>query len=175
MEFGYPRPQLERPQWTSLNGPWRFCLDNERRFTNPPDIETWPAKITVPYPPESEASGIGDRSFHYVCWYERDFDVKPGSRRVLLHFGAVDYAAKVWVNGCLAVEHEGGHTPFTADITKLLKASGRLVVTVRVEDDPLDLLKPRGKQDWQAEPHAIWYPRTTGIWQTVWLETVAST
>jgi len=175
VEFGYPRPQLQRPQWTSLNGPWRFCLDNERRFSNPSDVEVWPAQITVPYPPESVASGIGDRSFHFVCWYQREFDVKPGSKRVLLHFGAVDYAAKVWVNGCLAVEHEGGHTPFTADITNLLKGSGRQVVTVRVEDDPLDLQKPRGKQDWQREPHAIWYPRTTGIWQTVWLETVAPT
>ena len=175
MEFGYPRPQMERPQWTSLNGPWRFCFDNERRHSSPSDIEVWPARINVPFPPESEASGIGDRSFHMACWYEREFDVKPNDQRVLLHFGAVDYAARVWVNGRLAAEHEGGHTPFSADITKLLRLSGRQVVTVRVEDDPHDLAKPRGKQDWQAEPHAIWYPRTTGIWQTVWLETVAPT
>jgi beta-galactosidase/beta-glucuronidase len=175
LEFGYPRPQMERPQWTSLNGPWRFCFDNERRHSSPSDIEVWPARINVPFPPESEASGIGDRSFHIACWYEREFDVKPGDQRVLLHFGAVDYAARVWVNGRLAAEHEGGHTPFSADITKLLRPSGRQVVTVRVEDDPHDLAKPRGKQDWQAEPHAIWYPRTTGIWQTVWLETVAPT
>jgi beta-galactosidase/beta-glucuronidase len=176
LEFGYPRPQLERPEWTSLNGPWRFCLDNERRHSHPAEIETWPRQITVPYPPESEASGIGDRSFHEVCWYEREFDVRPAdARRVILHFGAVDYSARVWVNGKLAAEHEGGHTPFSADITRLLRAGAHQTVTVRVEDDPHDLAKPRGKQDWQAEPHAIWYPRTTGIWQTVWLETVGAT
>ena len=176
MEFGYPRPQLERPEWTSLNGPWRFCLDNERRHSHPAEIENWPARITVPYPPESKASGIGDRSFLTVCWYQREFDAHPAEgRRVILHFGAVDYSAQVWVNGRLAAEHEGGHTPFSADITRLLKPAGRQTVSVRVEDDPHDLAKPRGKQDWQAEPHAIWYPRTTGIWQTVWLETVAST
>ena len=175
MDFGYPRPQLERPHWTSLNGPWRFCLDPERRHAHPSDLHHWPVTITVPYPPESEASGIGDRSFHTVCWYEREFEVRAEGRRVILHFGAVDYAARVWVNGRLAAEHEGGHTPFSADVTALLQAGARQVVTVRVEDDPHDLAKPRGKQDWQAEPHSIWYPRTTGIWQTVWLETVART
>jgi hypothetical protein len=175
LEFGYPRPQLERPSWTSLNGPWRFCFDPERRYSNPSDIETWPARITVPYPPESKASGLGDRGFHHTVWYERDFDVEPGAGRVILHFGAVDYAAKVWVNGALAAEHEGGHTPFSADITVLLRRTGRQLVTLQVVDDPHDLAKPRGKQDWQAEPHAIWYPRTTGIWQTVWLEVVSRT
>jgi beta-galactosidase/beta-glucuronidase len=84
----------------------------------------------------------------------------------------VDYAARVWINGCLAVTHEGGHTPFWADITDMLKPSGEQTVTVQVEDDPHELAKPRGKQDWQLEPHAIWYPRTTGIWQTVWIERV---
>jgi beta-galactosidase/beta-glucuronidase len=175
LDFGYPRPQLERPAWTSLNGPWRFCLDNERRYSSPAEIEHWPARIVVPFPPESQASGIGDRSFHTVCWYERDLDVEAVGKRVILHFGAVDYSARVWVNGCLAAEHEGGHTPFSADITSLLRPTGRQKVTVRVEDDPHDLAKPRGKQDWQAAPHGIWYPRTTGIWQTVWLEAVSAT
>jgi hypothetical protein len=175
LEFGYPRPQLERPDWTSLNGTWRFCFDNERRYSQPSDIEAWPTEITVPYPPESQASGIGDRGFHHACWYERDVDVRADGKRVILHFGAVDYAAQVWVNGRLAVVHEGGHTPFSADITKHLRAHGKQTVTVQVEDDPFDLAKPRGKQDWQAEPHAIWYPRTTGIWQTVWLEVVSQT
>ena len=78
-----------------------------------------------------------------------------------------------WVNGQLAATHEGGHTPFSADITSLLDPSGRQKVTVMVVDDPHDLTKPRGKQDWQKEPHSIWYPRTTGIWQTVWLERVS--
>ena len=99
----------------------------------------------------------------------------PGGDRVILRFGAVDYSAQVWVNGRAAVTHEGGHTPFWADITDLLDGSGRQTVTVRAEDDPSELAKPRGKQDWQAEPHSIWYPRTTGIWQTVWFERVAAT
>src|SRR6185312_1522804 len=80
--------------------------------------------------------------------------------------------AEVWVNDYLVACHQGGHTPFTADITFALRESGTQTVTVRVEDDPHDLAKPRGKQDWQLEPHSVWYPRTTGIWQTVWLEVV---
>src|SRR5205823_9371603 len=92
-----------------------------------------------------------------------------------LHFGAVDYAAAVWVNGHVAVRHQGGYTPFRADVTDLLAPSGLQVVVVRAEDDPHDLGKPRGKQDWQREPHSIWYPRTTGIWQTVWFERVSCT
>ncbi|MGN6703393.1 MAG: glycoside hydrolase family 2 protein, partial [Burkholderiaceae bacterium] len=135
----------------------------------------WSHEILVPYPPESENSGIGDRGFHSVCWYEREFEIQAEGQRVLLHFGAVDYAARVWVNGHLVAEHEGGHTPFQADITNVLDASGRQTVTVWVEDDPHDLAKPRGKQDWQLEPHSIWYPRTTGIWQSVWVERVART
>jgi hypothetical protein len=175
LDFGYPRPQLQRPEWISLNGTWRFRYDDERVFSLPSEIHDWPLDILVPYPPESRASGIGDRNFHRACWYQRDFYLPRADERVILRFGAVDYSAKVWVNGCLAVIHEGGHTPFSADITDLLDASGRQTVTVFVEDDPHDLTKPRGKQDWQLEPHSIWYPRTTGIWQTVWLERVART
>ncbi|SEO74932.1 glycoside hydrolase family 2 TIM barrel-domain containing protein [Nitrosovibrio sp. Nv6] len=172
MEFAYPRPQMQRSNWTSLNGTWRFCYDDAGEFALPSQITTWPLKITVPFPPESEASGIGDRGFHPLCWYERDFDCEPSPGRVILRFGAVDYAARVWINGCLAVTHEGGHTPFWADITHMLNSSGSQRVTVQVDDDPHELAKPRGKQDWQLEPHAIWYPRTTGIWQTVWIERV---
>jgi hypothetical protein len=175
LDFAYPRPQLQRPDWISLNGTWRFRYDDERAFSMPSEIHDWPLEILVPYPPESIASGIGDRGFHRACWYQRDFYVPVADERVILRFGAVDYSAKVWVNGCLAVIHEGGHTPFSADITELLDRSGRQNVTVLVEDDPHDLTKPRGKQDWQLEPHSIWYPRTTGIWQTVWLERVSRT
>jgi beta-galactosidase/beta-glucuronidase len=176
LNFAYPRPQLHREKWVSLNGQWRFCFDDDQKYTLPSDIESWPLAITVPFPPESEASGIGDRGFHRACWYERDFDYQPNAdERLILRFGAVDYSARVWVNGRLAVTHEGGHTPFSADITHLLEESGRQTVTVYVLDDPHDLTKPRGKQDWQLEPHSIWYPRTTGIWQTVWLEPVPRT
>jgi len=169
----YPRPQLERAHWLCLDGSWRFAFDSERRYSDPSQIDQWPLTIKVPFPPESEASGIADTSFHTACWYERDFDLPQAGGRVILHFGAVDYVARVWVNGRYITSHEGGHTPFHADITSVLVASGPQRVTVFVEDDPHDLAKPRGKQDWQIEPHAIWYPRTTGIWQTVWLERVS--
>lgn len=172
MQHGYPRPQLQRADWLCLNGTWRFRLDNDGAFNFPADVDRWPLEITVPYPPESRASGVGDTGFHKVCWYERDFQLAPADGRVILHFGAVDYGARVWVNGHLAVTHEGGHTPFWADITDMLRPDGRQTVTVRAEDDPHDLAKPRGKQDWQLEPHSIWYPRTSGIWQTVWVERV---
>ena len=135
--------------------------------------------IEVPFPPESARSGIGDRGFHNACWYEREFEIPPGfvghGKRVLLHFGAVDYLARVWVNDVAVATHEGGHTPFTADVTRALLPSGSQRVRVWAEDDPHDLEKPRGKQDWQLHPHGIWYPRTTGIWQTVWIESVPST
>ena len=137
---------------------------------------TWSGDIRVPYPPESELSGVNDPGFHPVVWYRRSFSPPESWRdgRVILHFGAVDYRARVWVNGQLVAEHEGGHTPFSADITDVL-GDGEQEVVVRAEDDPLDLEKPRGKQDWQPEPHGIWYPRTSGIWQSVWLERVADT
>jgi len=174
-DFMYPRPQLVRDQWHSLNGKWRFCFDDERRFRFPMTPVEWTHEIEVPFPPESKASGIGDRGFHKVCWYQRDFHILADGGKVILHFGAVDYHARVWVNNQLVAEHEGGHTPFSADITCALDGSGTQTVTVYVEDDPQDLAKPRGKQDWQLEPHSLWYPRTTGIWQTVWLERVAHT
>ncbi len=178
-EMAYPRPQLERPQWVSLNGKWKFFFDPEQRFRQPSELTEWPHTILVPFAPESRASGIGDTGFHRACWYEREFEYeKPAhkeSGRVILHFGAVDYFARVWINNMLAIEHEGGHTPFSVDITMLLRESSTQRITVRAEDDPEDLEKPRGKQDWQREPHGIWYPRTTGIWQTVWLESVPET
>ncbi len=177
MTTAYPRPQLVRKHWISLNGEWRFLFDDDVLFEQPSDITDWPLKIKVPFPPESMTSGIGDRGFHLACWYQRDFTLKLENSnindRVLLHFGAVDYAAKVWVNGLLVVTHEGGHTPFSADITFALNDDGMQIVTVMAEDDPQDLSKPRGKQDWQLEPHSIWYPRTTGIWQGVWFEQVS--
>jgi beta-galactosidase/beta-glucuronidase len=132
--------------------------------------------IVVPYPPESPASGIRDETFHPVVWYRREFAGHCAAGRLLvLHFGAVDYRATVWVNGQLVVKHEGGHTPFHADITEVLRAEGDQEVVVRAEDQPHDLEQPRGKQDWQVQPHAIWYRRTTGIWQPVWLEEVSAT
>ncbi len=174
--YGYPRPQLERAEWTCLNGQWDFALDPEGCWSDPGDA-TWNAQITVPYSPETAASGIGNTGFYRACWYRRTFDapeLKSGER-LILHFGAVDQAATVWVNDRMAARHEGGYTPFKADITRFLTPSGPQVIVVRAEDDPHDLAKPRGKQDWLLEPHSIWYPRTTGIWQTVWMERVPAT
>ncbi|MDB5934763.1 MAG: glycoside hydrolase family 2 [Massilia sp.] len=174
-QFEYPRPQMVRDRWISLNGPWKFMYDDERRCAMPDCVDGWTHEIMVPFAPETEASGIGDTGFHAVCWYRREFSLKPGEGRTILHFGAVDYAARIWVNDHLVAEHEGGHTPIRADITAVMKGDGVQVITVWVEDDPHDLAKPRGKQDWLLEPHSIWYPRTTGIWQSVWVEQVAST
>jgi beta-galactosidase/beta-glucuronidase len=174
-QFEYPRPQLVRDRWINLNGKWRFRYDDEMRCKMPGDVHDWTHEINVPFAPETRASGIGDTGFHRACWYERDFSIQPTPGRTILHFGAVDYFARVWVNRHLVAEHEGGHTPFAADITSALNPDGKQTVTVFVEDDPTDLAKPRGKQDWLLEPHSIWYPRTTGIWQTVWLEQVAPT
>jgi beta-galactosidase/beta-glucuronidase len=172
----YPRPQLQRAEWMSLNGAWDFALDHQAVWTQPAQV-TWHSTITVPFSPETRASGIEDTGFYRACWYRRSFDppsLRPGER-LLLHFGAVDYAATVWVNGHVVTRHEGGYTPFTIDMTENLIADHPQVIVVRAEDDPHDLAKPRGKQDWLLDPHAIWYPRTTGIWQTVWCERVGPT
>jgi beta-galactosidase/beta-glucuronidase len=174
-QFEYPRPQLVRDQWMNLNGKWRFRFDDEIQFKLPDQVRDWTHEINVPFAPETELSGIGDTGFHRACWYQREFELKPHAGRTILHFGAVDYRAKVWINGHLVAEHEGGHTSFEADITMEMNPAGKQLLTVFVEDDPADLEKPRGKQDWLLEPHSIWYPRTTGIWQTVWVEQVANT
>ena len=168
---GYPRPQLRRSSWISLNGPWDFAVDEEERWSHPRDVG-WTARIVVPFSPETEASGIGIASFVPVCWYRRAVDLPEANdgNRLLLHFGAVDYVATVWVQGQRVATHEGGYTPFSCDITEW--AGQAVEIVVRAFDDPHDLAKPRGKQDWQLQPHSIWYPRTSGIWQTVWLELV---
>ena len=175
----HPRPQLERPSWRDLSGQWRFAFDDAAAWREPDDVR-FNLEITVPYAPESPASGIADQGFHAVVWYNTTVQLQPTEQpkdgsRLLLHFGAVDYAARVWANGKLVAEHRGGHTPFWADVTEAVEGTNALEITVRAEDDPLDLAKPRGKQDWQLTPHEIWYPRTTGIWQQVWLEIVPET
>ncbi len=179
----HPRPQLTRERWFNLSGQWQFCYDDrdvglDRRWHESwdPSAGVVERTIVVPFPPESAASGIGDTGYHRVLWYRRTFIAPhaPGER-LLLHFGAVDYSAQVWVNGHLVAEHRGGHTPFSADVTGVLVDSADQVVVVRAVDDPHDLEQPRGKQDWQEKPHAIWYERTSGIWKTVWLEPVPAT
>lgn len=170
----HPQPQFQRSDWQSLNGPWEFDFDDADRGL----AEDWsqPARkftrtITVPFAFESKLSGIGDSSFHPVVWYRRSFTPPPAwkGRRVLLHFGAVDYHAMVWVNGRMAGEHEGGSTPFRFDITPHLKP-GANTITLRAFDPPEDRAIPRGKQYWEPKSRGIFYTRTSGIWQSVWLE-----
>ena len=172
---GYPRPQLRRRDWISLNGQWDFAPDPAATLSL--SEVPWDRSITVPFSPETTRSGVQDTSFYNACWYRREVLVPPleSGERLLVHFGAVDYCATVWINRALAGSHTGGYTPFTIDVTPFLAGAGVCEIVVRAEDDPGDLAKPRGKQDWQLEPHSIWYPRTTGIWQTVWLERVPST
>jgi beta-galactosidase/beta-glucuronidase len=183
----YPRPQLVREHWVDLGGEWSLRFDDEsvglgERWFRPEELVRFDRTIVVPFPPESAASGVGDTGFHPVVWYERDVSIAgvttptamAAGERVLLHFGAVDYRSSVWLNGTLLGHHEGGHTPFSFDITDAISDERGDIqsLVVRAEDDPLDVAQPRGKQDWQVDPHVIWYHRTTGIWQPVWLEAV---
>lgn len=174
----YPRPQFERADWLNLNGEWAFAFDDDRRGDRErwyePDAGTFGERIIVPFAFQSKLSGIGDPSFRDLVWYRRTFETPADwrGRRVLLHIGACDYASTVWVNGRWAVSHEGGHTPFQADITDLLNPEGGNTIVVRAEDFSRDVTLPRGKQFWKEGSESIFYTRTTGIWQTVWLEPV---
>ncbi|MGH2551427.1 MAG: glycoside hydrolase family 2 protein, partial [Thermomicrobiales bacterium] len=171
---------MTRPDWLDLCGEWGFAYDDDDLGQD----EQWATRsdgfdraIVVPFPPESPASGINDKYPHRVVWYRRIVQASAGNtqQRWLIHFGAVDYRAKVWVNGQLVAEHEGGNSSFSADITAALRSdSDDQVVVVRAEDDADDLTQPRGKQYWKRDPGEIWYHRTTGIWQPVWLESVPS-
>ena len=167
----YPRPQLRRDGATSLDGAWDFALDPTTRWHSPAAV-TWDRTIQVPFAPETPLSGIHETDFLQACWYRRELPpvTLAPNERLVLHFGAVDFAATVWVNDELAGSHQGGYTPFSCDLSGFARAGGPLTVVVRAADDPHDMAQPRGKQDWRREPHMIWYPRTTGIWQTVWLE-----
>jgi beta-galactosidase/beta-glucuronidase len=180
----HPRPTLRRERHESLDGEWGFAYDDgdvgraESWFR---DAARFTRGITVPFAPESPASSVGETGFHPVVWYRREFGSaeleSAGLGRqgdhVVLHFGAVDHSADVWVDGTHVTHHEGGQTAFAVDITHALVGDAHTIV-VRAADDPHDVAVPRGKQDWQAEPHSIWYHRTTGIWRTVWLEAVPS-
>lgn len=175
---GYPRPQMVRAAWHDMSGDWDFARDDEMTATL--GNVHFDRSIVVPYPPESPASGIHEAGFLPCVWYRRVFGVdelraagfSSERTRTLLHFGAVDHAAQVWVNGELVATHVGGQSPFTADVSNALRPGSDNVVVVRAVDLPDNVSVPRGKQDWREEPHSIWYHRTTGIWQPVWLECV---
>ncbi|QOT10821.1 beta galactosidase jelly roll domain-containing protein [Paenibacillus sp. JNUCC32] len=171
----YPRPQWVRPQWINLNGSWQFEIDHGRsgkeRGLHEPGHEL-SGTITVPFCPESKLSGVEYKDFMAAVWYKREFEVpKDWNGRILLHFGAVDYETEVWVNGVSVGTHRGGYTPFSFDITSHVKP-GENIVTVCAEDDVRSGRQPRGKQSGRFYSHGCDYTRTTGIWQTVWLEQV---
>jgi beta-galactosidase/beta-glucuronidase len=177
----YPRPQFQRKDWLNLNGEWQFEFDDHQVGLTQKWFETnktnsFSKKITVPFSYQSELSGIGLTEFHDLVWYKKSFIIPSNwtDKQVILHFGAVDYRAWVWVNGQFVTYHEGGHTPFQIDVTTALK-EGVNEIVVRVEDPSGDLDQPRGKQYWKEKSESIFYTRTTGIWQTVWLEAVSST
>jgi len=166
----YPRPQMARKAWTNLNGTWDYVIAD----ANAPRPESFPGRVLVPFPIESQLSGAGVWvPPQQRLWYHRTFTVPrlPDGQRLLLNFGAVDWEAEVVVDGRGVGQHRGGYDPFTIDITKALtpdRATHDLLVGVRDPTDTGD--QPRGKQ--VQRPHSIWYTEVTGIWQTVWLETV---
>lgn len=169
----YPEPMMRRAEWQALNGQWEFMLDDgnsglDRHFEQTGQFDQ---TITVPYPPESELSGIHQLDFMPAVWYRRQFEVTQAQLKqvVRLHFGAVDYQAHVFVNGQLAGTHEGGYVAFAFDIQKLL-VPGVNTVVVCAQDDPRVNLQPCGKQSREYASHDCDYTRTTGIWQSVWLE-----
>ena len=170
----YPRPQMFRPTWRCLNGVWDFEIDRGdsglQRGLLHRDLR---GQILVPFAPESTASGIGDTDFMEAVWYRRTEIIPPdwAGSRVLLHFGAVDHDCTVWVNGTEVTRHRGGFTSFTADITHAAAPGDEAVITVRARDSRY-AMQARGKQATWSMNSDCSYTRTTGIWQTVWLEGV---
>ena len=172
----HPRPDFQRDAWLSLNGEWQFEIDDKadgaaRGLMSGKDLAS---KIIVPFCPESKLSGIGHYDLMKHVWYRRMFEVPAAMRgkRVLLHFGAVDYKATVWVNGQPAGTRIGGNAPLTCDITKLLR-DGANEVVLYAFDDTASGRQPTGKQTFTVSEGCV-YTRTTGIWQPVWLEAVGS-
>ena len=165
-----------RADWLNLNGLWSFAWDEDDRgraagWSAAPEL---PLRIVVPFCPESVQSGLHDEEPHTTCWYARSFDLPEElqGRRLLLHFGAVDYEAEVWLNGQYLGRHVGGYDPFMFEVSAHLRLQGNRLV-VRVHDDPADA-KPCGKQSPDRHPSGCRYMRVTGIWQTVWLEAVGA-
>ena len=163
----YPRPAMRRDSCEILNGPWQYAITQTAEYP-----AAWQGSILVPYSPEAPASGVG-RTLQPGQWlhYHRLFAPPAGEGgRVLLHFGAVDYACAVQVNGHLVGGHRGGYWPFTLDITDLLNGTGRNSLWVAVQDPTGHGTQARGKQT--LKPGGMFYPAQSGIWQTVWLERV---
>ncbi|MBD0378775.1 glycoside hydrolase family 2 protein [Paenibacillus sedimenti] len=172
----YPRPQFVRQSWLSLNGEWDFRFDDD----NAGESEKWyrqlngNLKITVPFTYETKASGIGEETFHPNVWYERTLAIpmEQEGNKVILHFQAVDYIAKLWVNGTKVGQHQGGYAAFSFDITPYIQFGADNRIVLKAEDSQ-SCTQPRGKQRWIDNNFECFYVQTTGIWQSVWVEYVA--
>ncbi|MGX5688305.1 glycoside hydrolase family 2 protein [Arcticibacter tournemirensis] len=168
----YPRPQMVRENWANLNGLWNYSI-LPKDGAKP---SAYQGKILVPFAVESALSGVGKRvGKDSILWYNTSVSIPSAmkGKRVLLHFGGVDWETEVYVNGKKVGMHQGGNDPFSFDITSSLKKSGKQEISVRVWDPTDEGPQPRGKQ--VRRPEGIWYTPVTGIWQTVWLEAVAQT
>ncbi|MFB6147200.1 MAG: glycoside hydrolase family 2 protein [Halobacteriaceae archaeon] len=174
----HPRPQRRREPWRCLNGTWGFERDPGKsgRARGLPTADALAEAITVPFPPESDLSGVGDRDFHNQVWYRREVDVPADwlDGGLLLHFGAVDYEAEVWIDGESVGTHRGGYAPFAVDVADVA-TPGRTVVTVCARDEVRTGRQPAGKQSQRYASSGAEYTRVTGIWQPVWLEPVPAT
>ena len=174
----HPRPQLERESWETLNGLWEFDFDfsqsgiDRRKW----DDLSYPHEILVPFCPESRLSGITYTDFIPAAWYRRSFSLSADKMKgkVLLHFGAVDYECHIWINGKKAGEHKGGYTSFTLDISPFV-TEGENTIAVYAVDNMRNGRQASGKQSDRYESHGCFYTRTTGIWQSVWVEYVPCT
>jgi len=170
----YPRPQMVRANWENLNGLWEYSVQPRSQQETMPT--SFSGKILVPYPIESALSGVGKTvGQDSVLWYSKSISISAKLRKqnVLLHFGAVDWQCDVYVNGRKVGAHQGGYDPFSFDITTALKPGDRQEIALRVWDPTDKGPQPRGKQ--VNKPESIWYTPVTGIWQTVWLESVPQT
>ncbi|MBV9468499.1 MAG: hypothetical protein JOZ57_04590, partial [Abitibacteriaceae bacterium] len=171
----YPRPQYVRPDWLCLNGEWEFEVDRgdtglERGLLK----RSLQDRIIVPFCPESRLSGIGNTDFLNAVWYRRTVKIPDewAGKRILLHFQAVDYDTTVWINGVEARRHRGGFTPFSCNLEGLATGGDTITIVVRARDSHVPP-QPRGKQSQQYDNYGCFYTRTTGIWQTVWMEPVS--
>ncbi|RYG22905.1 beta-galactosidase [bacterium] len=172
----HPRPDMMRSEWVSLNGTWQFAETNDESDQGYLRNKAFPDRIVVPFARESKLSGLGRTGFVKNVWYKRSFTVPAGwsGKRVRLHLGASDWRTTMWVNGKKVKEYVGGSSPVTGEVTSVLKP-GENTVIVHAFDDTRSGLQPLGKQSISEKSEGIFYTRTTGIWQSVWLEAVGQT